>query len=137
VVIAGAEDELQAIADWLGAPVASTVSGHGSLSDQHPLAVGVVGSNGGTGPTRAIVEIADLVVFVGCRAGSVTTERWRFPAPGKVKIRAEVGVRAALFLGRFHPDRPRRRRRRLWRQELEGRGPGRTASDLEACRRGG
>src|SRR6202023_2320923 len=29
---------------------------------------------------------ADLVVFVGCRAGSVTTERWRFPEPGKVKI---------------------------------------------------
>jgi acetolactate synthase-1/2/3 large subunit len=25
---------------------------------------------------------ADLVVFVGCRAGSVTTERWRHPAPG-------------------------------------------------------
>jgi len=34
------------------------------------LAVGVVGSNGGTMPTRAIVEMADLVVFVGCRAGS-------------------------------------------------------------------
>src|SRR5262249_50274244 len=36
--------------------------------------------------TRAIVEAADLVVFVGCRAGSVTTERWRFPAPGRVKV---------------------------------------------------
>ena len=22
------------------------------------------------------------MVFVGCRAGSVTTERWRYPAPG-------------------------------------------------------
>jgi acetolactate synthase-1/2/3 large subunit len=37
-------------------------------------------------PTRAVVELADLVVFVGCRAGSVTTERWRFPAPGKTKV---------------------------------------------------
>ena len=86
VVISGAEVELQEVAEWLGAPVASTVSGHGSIGDAHPLAVGVVGSNGGTMPTRAIVELADLVVFVGCRAGSVTTERWRFPAPGKVKI---------------------------------------------------
>jgi acetolactate synthase-1/2/3 large subunit len=86
VVIAGAEAELQAVAERLGAPVAGTVSGHGAISDQHPLAVGVVGSNGGTRPTRAIVELADLVVFIGCRAGSVTTERWRFPAPGKVKI---------------------------------------------------
>jgi acetolactate synthase-1/2/3 large subunit len=32
--------------------------------------------------TRAVVEEADLVVFVSCRAGSVTTERWRYPAPG-------------------------------------------------------
>src|SRR5712691_10125607 len=90
VIIAGAEAELQAVAEWLRAPVASTVSGHGSIADHHPLAVGVVGSNGGTRPTRAIVELADLVVFVGCRAGSVTTERWRFPTPGpgenKVKI---------------------------------------------------
>jgi acetolactate synthase I/II/III large subunit len=32
------------------------------------------------------VDAADLVIFVGCRAGSVTTERWRHPAPGKAKI---------------------------------------------------
>mgnify|MGYP003694587239 CR=1 FL=1 len=25
-------------------------------------------------------------MFVGCRAGSVTTERWRHPAPGKAKV---------------------------------------------------
>jgi len=86
IVISGAETELEKVAEWLGAPVASTVSGHGSIADKHPLAVGVVGSNGGTMPTRAIVETADLVVFVGCRAGSVTTERWRFPPPGKVKV---------------------------------------------------
>lgn len=86
VVIAGAELELEEVAELLGAPVATTVSGHGSISDFHTLAVGVVGSNGGTMPTRSIVELADLVVFVGCRAGSVTTERWRFPAPGKTKI---------------------------------------------------
>jgi acetolactate synthase-1/2/3 large subunit len=86
IVIAGAEAELEVVADCLGAPVASTVSGHGSIADQHPLAVGVVGSNGGTAHTRALVEMADLIAFVGCRAGSVTTERWRFPAPGKVKV---------------------------------------------------
>jgi acetolactate synthase-1/2/3 large subunit len=28
------------------------------------------------------VRRADLVIFIGCRAGSVTTERWRYPAPG-------------------------------------------------------
>ncbi len=86
VVIAVAEGELQELAEKLSAPVATTISGQGSISEEHPLAVGVVGSNGGTPETRAIVDQADLVVFVGCRAGSVTTERWRHPVPGKVKV---------------------------------------------------
>ena len=86
VVISGAERELAACAEALGAPVATTISGKGAIGEDHPLAAGVVGSNGGTPPTLAVVEAADLVCFVGCRAGSVTTERWRFPAPGKVDV---------------------------------------------------
>lgn len=79
VVIAGAHGALAAVAERLGAPVATTISGQGSLAETHPLCLGVVGSNGGTPMTRAVIEQADLVVFIGCRAGSVTTERWRFP----------------------------------------------------------
>ena len=78
-ILAGAEEELRQLAELLEAPVCSTVSGHGCIPDNHPLAVGVVGSNGGTLPTRAVVDAADLVIFVGCRAGSVTTERWQHP----------------------------------------------------------
>ncbi len=85
-VIAGAEAELRALAELLEVPVATTISGQGSIPEDHPLAAGVVGSNGGTPQTRALVEQADLVVFVGCRAGSVTTERWRHPVPGKVRV---------------------------------------------------
>jgi len=86
LVIARAQDELIELAERLSAPVATTISGQGSISEEHPLAVGVVGSNGGTPETRSIVDQADLVVFVGCRAGSVTTERWRHPAPGAAKV---------------------------------------------------
>ena len=86
VVIAGAEAALTALAEALEAPVATTISGQGSISETHPLAVGVVGSNGGTPTTRGLVDRADVVVFVGCRAGSVTTERWQHPAPGTAKI---------------------------------------------------
>ncbi len=85
-VIAGAEAELRALAELLEIPVATTISGKGALPEDHPLALGVVGSNGGTPETRTLVDRADLVVFVGCRAGSVTTERWRHPAPGEVRV---------------------------------------------------
>jgi acetolactate synthase I/II/III large subunit len=86
VVLSGAEAELTALAEKLCAPVATTVSGKGSIDERCAHSVGVVGSNGGTPATRAVVDAADVIVFVGCRAGSVTTERWRHPAPGRARI---------------------------------------------------
>jgi acetolactate synthase I/II/III large subunit len=85
-VIAGAEAELMALAETLSAPVATTISGKGSIDERCAHSVGVVGSNGGTPETRAVVDAADVIVFVGCRAGSVTTERWRHPPQGKARI---------------------------------------------------
>ena len=96
VVISAAEAELIACAEHLGAPVATTISGQGSIGDGHALALGVVGSNGGTLATRAVVQAADLVMFVCCRAGSVTTERWRFPAPGGVNV-IQLDIDAAVI----------------------------------------
>jgi acetolactate synthase I/II/III large subunit len=86
VVIAGAESELLELTEKLGAAVATTISGKGAIDERSPRAVGVVGSNGGTPETRAVVDAADVIVFAGCRAGSVTTERWRHPAPGHARI---------------------------------------------------
>ena len=86
VVLSGAEHELSSISEKLSAPVATTVSGKGSIDERCAHSVGVVGSNGGTPQTRAVVDAADVIVFVGCRAGSVTTERWRHPAPGRARI---------------------------------------------------
>ncbi len=85
VVLAGAEAALQAVAERLNLAVATTVSGQGSMADTHVNHLGVVGSNGGVPATRAVIDAADLIVFAGCRAGSVTTERWRTPARG-VKV---------------------------------------------------
>ncbi|MGE0802036.1 MAG: thiamine pyrophosphate-binding protein [Lautropia sp.] len=79
VVIAGAGEALDGLATLLNAPVCTSISGQGSLADTHPLNAGVVGANGGSVATREVVAAADLVVFVGCRAGSTTTEHWRVP----------------------------------------------------------
>jgi acetolactate synthase I/II/III large subunit len=86
IVISRAEAELCELAEKLGAPVATTISGKGSIDERCAHSVGVVGSNGGTPETRAVVDQADVIIFVGCRAGSVTTERWRHPAPGAARI---------------------------------------------------
>ncbi|MDH0417954.1 MULTISPECIES: thiamine pyrophosphate-binding protein [Delftia] len=80
VLIAGASAALDALATLLNAPVCSSVSGQGSLAGSHPLNAGVVGTNGGVEATRAVVAQADLVMFIGARAGSTTTEHWQMPS---------------------------------------------------------
>lgn len=82
IVLSNAEVELDLLARSINIPVATTVSGQGSIAEINPLALGVVGSNGGVVETRALVDEAEIVFFIGCRAGSVTTERWRSPKPG-------------------------------------------------------
>jgi acetolactate synthase-1/2/3 large subunit len=102
-VISGAERELLALAEALDMPVATTISGQGTIADDHPLAVGVVGSNGGTIYTRRIVDMADCVFFVGCRAGSVTTERWRHPARGGCKV-IHLDIDDSVIGASYRPD---------------------------------
>ena len=111
VVIAGASEELDRFAARLDLPVASSISGQGSLSDEHPNCLGVVGSNGGTDETWELMAAADLIVFMGCRAGSTTTSRWEAPGPETrvvhidsdpmaigANYRTEVGIAADLRL---------------------------------------
>lgn len=79
VVISGAMGPLGQLAERLDIPVATSISGQGALADRHGQCLGVVGSNGGTDETWAVMAAADLVVFMGIRAGSTTTSRWEAP----------------------------------------------------------
>lgn len=99
-VAAGAEDALLRLARALDLPVATSVSGQGVIAETDAQAVGVTGSNGGVPATRAVVDEADVVLFIGCRAGSVTTERWRSPPPGRTVIHIDSD---AMVIGANYP----------------------------------
>jgi acetolactate synthase I/II/III large subunit len=90
VVISGASAELDRLATLLDAPVCTTISGQGSLAGAHPLLAGVVGTNGGVDATRAVVAQADLVMFIGARAGSTTTEHWTTPARDRTILHLDI-----------------------------------------------
>ncbi|WP_222435270.1 thiamine pyrophosphate-binding protein [Puniceibacterium confluentis] len=90
VVIAGAMDELDRLATRLDMPVATSISGQGCLAETHPNCVGVVGSNGGTDETWEAMAGADMVIFMGCRAGSTTTSRWEAPTAGTRVVQFDV-----------------------------------------------
>jgi acetolactate synthase-1/2/3 large subunit len=78
----GAWEEVTALAHALGAAVATSICGKGSIAETDPLSLGVIGSNGGLPWRHELVRSADLVFFVGSGTGSVTTEKWTLPEPG-------------------------------------------------------
>ena len=90
VVIANGMSELDALATLLNAPVCTSVSGTGSLPASHPLLAGVIGTNGGVEATRDVIAQADLVLFIGARAGSTTTEHWKMPARGVTILHLDI-----------------------------------------------
>jgi acetolactate synthase-1/2/3 large subunit len=86
VIRSAAWDQLRDLAHLLGAPVATSISGKGSIAETDPYSLGVVGSNGGLPYRHEILRRADVLLVVGCSLGSVTTEKWTLPAKGSTRI---------------------------------------------------
>jgi acetolactate synthase-1/2/3 large subunit len=87
VIIAGgganhsqAHQEILTLSESIAAPVVTTISGQGIMPDDHPLALGVVGDNGFHPYANQAVEEADLLLYIGCKRGSVSTIRWTLPS---------------------------------------------------------
>ncbi len=78
-VASGAAGALTALAEQLGAPVATTVGARSALPTRHPLAIGTAGSYGMPVTNRLLHE-ADLVLAVGAQMSDQNTHAWRIPA---------------------------------------------------------
>jgi len=66
IISAGAENELLAFAERLGAPVTTTIMGIGAFPPGHPLSLDVLGMHGARYANIAVNE-ADLVIALGVR----------------------------------------------------------------------
>ncbi|MCX7354995.1 MAG: thiamine pyrophosphate-binding protein [Alphaproteobacteria bacterium] len=77
----GAGAELLALANRTGAPIAMSLGAKGLISDRDPVNVGIMGHYSAPHTNKTVYQ-ADLVVFVGCYAGDLVTDKWRIPAPG-------------------------------------------------------
>ena len=87
----GAWEEVTALAELLGMPVATSIGGKGSIAETHPYSLGVIGSNGGLPFRHDMLRESDVILYVGSRQGSVTTEKWTLPADGeKTLIQMDV-----------------------------------------------
>ncbi|MFW6074308.1 MAG: thiamine pyrophosphate-binding protein [Chloroflexota bacterium] len=85
VRVAGAWDALTTLAEAGSIPVGTSINGKGSIADVHPLSLGVVGGNGARPYANDVVSNCDLLVLVGTRTDSTTTQNWSIP-PKSAKI---------------------------------------------------
>jgi acetolactate synthase-1/2/3 large subunit len=74
-VASGAFEELRELAELLRAPVLTSLSGRGALSDAHPLAAGGLGAHRNDLAKRLLVE-ADVLLGLGTRFEEMETN-WR------------------------------------------------------------
>jgi len=147
--ISGAYQQVRRLAEHLGAPVITSISGKGIIEETHPLAFGVTGTFGN--PVAAeIMQQADLVFFIGCKVGQLTTFSYRVPGRdipvihldadpeeigrnyiGSVPLLADARLGLEAVLSRLNgkkPDvgwdlEPVKEKHRLWHQEKTALSP--------------
>ncbi len=79
VLISQAWDELQTLAELLSIPVATSMGGKGAISEQHELALGVVGRYSRK-TTNDIVRECDLALVIGSQLGALATDSYSVPS---------------------------------------------------------
>ncbi|MGB3955458.1 MAG: thiamine pyrophosphate-requiring protein [Brooklawnia sp.] len=90
-----AQDELMALAEHLGAAVATSLLGKPYLDESHPLAAGTMGHLGTTAAAR-VMQNCDTLLIVGCN--SPWTEF--YPAPGQARA-VQVDTDPVVLANRY------------------------------------
>jgi len=89
VMISGAMEPIQTLADRAHIPVAMTLLGIGGFPASHPLNIGMMGMHGEAWVNLAIQE-ADLLIACGMRFDDRVTGNLRTYAPNAKKIHIEI-----------------------------------------------
>jgi len=89
VVLSRAFAELRSLAERYALPVLTTLSGRGSIPEDHALALGLVGLYFSPLGERVYGE-ADLLIIVGSRSEEFQTGAWQFFPPGAKMIQVDV-----------------------------------------------
>ena len=100
--LSDAYQQLAALAGRLQVPVATTISGKGSIPETDELALGVFGRYSRT--ANAAIAEADVLLVVGCKLGEIATSRWSLLPADAAVIQLDVdpeelGRNARLAVG--------------------------------------
>jgi len=108
--------ELMEIAELFGAPILTTPSGRGIISEDHPLSLGQVGLYR-TKLGRDAYQSSDLIISIGSRNEEFQTAAWRYYPDGAALIQVDID---SSELGRnFQPNVPIVSDAKLFLQDLK------------------
>ena len=79
VLYSQAWNEVIELAEYIGIPVGTTITGKGCMPETHPLSIGVVGSRGGTSFSNDVIKEADTIFYIGSNTDSAATDTWSIP----------------------------------------------------------
>jgi acetolactate synthase-1/2/3 large subunit len=101
VIRSCAGDAVLKLAERLNVPVCTTMTGQGTMPDDHPLSIGVIGDNGYHPHANRAMEESDFVLFVGSRMGSVVTIGWTFPKLTLNKRVAQIDINPEVMANNY------------------------------------
>ncbi len=95
-MLSGAAEPFRELIEKLGIPFATTPGGRGIVSEEHPLALGLVGLYRNT-MCKEYISNADVILAVGTRNEAFQTHRWKDMPDNAKSIHVDV---AASEIGR-------------------------------------
>jgi acetolactate synthase I/II/III large subunit len=101
VMRARAGEEILSLAERLNVPVCTTMTGQGTMPDDHVLSIGVIGDNGFHPHANRAMEESDFVLFVGSKMGSVVTIGWTFPKVTLNKRVAQIDINPEIMANNY------------------------------------
>ena len=106
-LISRASEEVLALAEMLQIPVATTTPGKGSIPEDHPLALRVIGGRGGMAYSNQYVHDADTIFFVGSNTDSAATDHWKLYGDPKTKTFLHLDIAEAHICLLYTSPSPR------------------------------
>ena len=91
-MLSGAGECFKELVEKLGVPFATTPGGRGMVSEEHPLALGLVGLYRNT-MCKEYMSNADIVLAVGTRNEAFQTHRWKDLPTGARLIHVDISAR--------------------------------------------
>jgi acetolactate synthase-1/2/3 large subunit len=98
VYLSNAREELIKVAEFLGAPIVTSIMAKGLIPNDHPLYAGVAAGKAGNITAHSVLSRSDLVMAVGNRFSEMGTGRYSLEIKGKlVHVNVDSGDIGRVF----------------------------------------